>query len=107
MAIYKIAANEAKTFEFQIEGSGDTVYSVPLLSQLPISMLLKAQKYYKDIHDDEQDLDVLEFFEFLGEIFNPYAPGVIESLSVEQAALLFQAYQEASTEGISAAPMGE
>jgi hypothetical protein len=104
--MYKITADDAKTFDFQVEGS-DEVYSVPLLSKLPISLLLKAQKYYKDINDEEFELDVLEFFDFLGEIFDPYAPGLLKTLSMEQAALLFKAYQDASTEGTSTSPMGE
>ena len=103
---YKIAAAEEKTFSFQPPRS-KKVYSVPLLTNLPLSQLLKAQKYYKDI-DGDDDFNVLEFFEFLSEIFEPYAPGVIETLKVEEAAFLFKAYQDASSEdGTIDSPVGE
>lgn len=103
--VYKIEATEEKTFSFQPPRS-KKVYSVPLLTNLPLSQLMKAQKYYKDI-DGNDDFSVLEFFEFLSEIFEPYAPGVIESLKVEEAAFLFKAYQEASEDGTTDSPVGE
>ena len=118
--MYQITRNDKETFDFQIEGS-DEVYSVPLLSKLPISLLMRFKNFLKENEesffseklDDDEDLTeeqyqiALELIELLSDIFEPYAPGVFGSLNFEQAMLLFQAYQEASNEGMSASPVGE
>lgn len=103
--IFKLEKSEATTFDFQI-GDSEETHSVPLLSKLPIALLIKAQKYAEKLNGDEE-LNLLDFYGFMSEIFEPYAPGVVESLNPEQAAYLFRAYNDASIEGVSVSPVGE
>lgn len=106
MTTYQIPEDTQETFNFSPPNS-DEVYSIPLLTKLPISLLLKVRDYSKKIEKNKGKLDNLDFLAFMSEIFDPYAPGVVGSLSADQAAFLFKEWEDASNEGISSSPMGE
>lgn len=91
--MYTIAKSKPKTFDFQIEGQKKT-YSVPLLRELPLEMVIKAE----DLKEDASDLEALSFIKG---IFDEYAPGVVDKLSAEQFGLLFQAYLAAAENDVS------
>ncbi len=82
--MYTIAKTKPKTFDFQIEGQ-KKVYSVPVLRELPLETVIKAD----ELKDDASDLEALSYIK---DIFDEYAPGVVDKLSAEQFALLFKAY---------------
>lgn len=78
---------EIKTFDFKLEGS-DKVYSIPLLSQLPLERIRQASNLKKDSNDS---------FDFINGIFEEHAKGLIETLNSEQYTMLIEGYFEASS----------
>ena len=82
--MYTIPKAAPDTFDFQLEGE-ETVYSVPVLRELPLETVLKAE----ELKDNASDLEALTYIK---SIFDEYAPGAVDRLSVEQFAFLFKAY---------------
>ena len=89
---YTLKRNKPKTFDFKIEGS-KKIYHVPVLSALPVNTLAKA-KELRGAGTDEENADKL--FDFFTEIFRGEADEVLDVLTIQDFAALFEAYVEAS-----------
>ena len=85
--MFVINKTTPKTFDFRIEGTKKT-YKVPLLDQLPMEYIKKAGMLQGGSDDDA--------FEYVNDLFEKYAPGVIDSLNAEQYKALVEGYFEQS-----------
>ena len=85
--MFVVEKAKTQTFDFQIQGS-KKIYKIPLLSQLPMSYIKKANKLTSGTDEDA--------FEFVNELFEKYAPGVIDELNSEQYRILIESYFESN-----------
>ena len=82
--MYIVGKQEAQSFEFQV---GDKTYSVPRRASLPVKKFREIRKRINEAEDQEEAaIDVIF------DLFDEYAPGVIDSMSFEQAINLVSAY---------------
>lgn len=88
--MYQVETAESKTFDFKVN---DAIYSVPLFECLPLKVLIA----YKDMA--KQNPDGIEIAQWVAEnIFEAYAPGCTEMLTVGQISGLIEAYVNASSD---------
>lgn len=86
--MYQVETSETKTFDFKVN---DAIYSVPLFEFMPLKVLIA----YKDMAKGNPD--GVEIAQWVAEnIFEPYAPGCTELLTVGQVVGLIEAYVNAS-----------
>ena len=96
--MFQMPKTEKKTFDFRLEGSKE-IHSVPLLQNLPIAQIRKVRDFVKDTDNED---DIFEMLDFLCEIFGEE---LIDGITVDEAAYLFKAWQEAS--GATEETLGE
>lgn len=85
--MFTLKKEKIETFDFKVEGDKAT-YKIPLLRHLPMDMALQA----KDLADADDD----EALEFVKDIFDSYAPGVVGGLTANEFTELTSGYFEAS-----------
>ena len=73
-----------ENFEFEYDGE---VYSIPSRLGLPMARFRKIQKAITNADDKEEAL-----FDEIMVLFEEYAPGLMDKLSLGQAMELFKAY---------------
>lgn len=81
--MFKLESNK-QVFEFEFDGE---TYSIPSRLGLPMPRFRKIQKAISKADDKEEAL-----FDEIMAIFDEYAPGIMERLSLGQAMELFKAY---------------
>lgn len=82
--MYTIEKSDGKRFEFEVDGK---VYSVPMRESLPMP---KFREIRKRISESDNPAEVA--IDMVFELFDEYAPGVLDSLTFEQALKLVNAY---------------
>ena len=82
--MFKLESNEQKVFEFEFDGK---TYSIPSRLGLPMARFRKIQKAITQADDKEEAL-----FDEIMAVFDEYAPGIMEQLTLGQAMELFKAY---------------
>lgn len=87
--MFTVTKTKPETFDFQLEGSKKT-YHVPVMSSLPLAQVLRL----KELNTD--DPDPFDLLAVIRDVFDEFAPGVVDGLTAEQLSILFQAYTEAS-----------
>jgi len=88
--MYAVENDAGRVFEFSYEGE---TYSVPARESLPYKTFVRIQ----ELIDGADDKSAAAIAAVTG-LFNEYAPGVIDKLTVEQALKLITAYSEAGDE---------
>ena len=88
----------AKEFRFTLAGS-ERVWSIPLMTSLPVRQAAKIAKLAKSTSIETQT-------DALVELFDTVCPGLIDEISIDQAGEVLRAWGKASgvTPGESPAP---
>ena len=89
--MYQVEGVKKKPFEFKI---GKETYSVPAMGDLPFPVLLEFGKIQRR---GAQGIEITEFM--VENIFNRFAPGALDNLTVSQVSDLLAAYNEFSEAG--------
>lgn len=89
--MFVVEKQKQQTFDFQIEGL-KKIHKVPLINNLPMEYIKKA----RNLTSDNEEETLARTMDFTDEIFEEYAPGVIDKLTVEQYQLLIEAYFSAN-----------
>lgn len=89
----KFGENKVKRFEFQLEGD-DKVYSIPLVADMPYSVLDRMRNATED-----------ESFPVQVEMLRKYMGDIVDDLSVGMLSEILRAWSEESTK--SGASVGE
>ena len=85
--MFKLEKPEEDKFEFEHEG---TVYSIPSITALPMKT---AMSFYRDLAYATSDMQQGSIsLEFGAGIFEEYAPGLVEKLSLGEFKELMAAY---------------
>ena len=88
----------AKEFRFTLDGD-ERVWSMPLMTSLPVRQAAKIAKVAKSVSIEAQT-------DALCDLFDAVCPGLIDAITIDQAAEVLRAWGAASgiTPGESSAP---